>query len=80
MAKKFVEEYLPMDSKQILQTKMDDARGKFGRILGEFVIETEWEGTVIPTTVNEQLIRKHHGVKYHDNPRKTLQLNIWKIG
>ena len=64
MAKKFVEEYLPKDSKQILQTKMDDARGKFGRILGEFVIETVWEGTVIPTTVNEQLVRNHHAVKY----------------
>ena len=72
MAKKFVEEYLPMDSKQILQTKMDDARGKFGRILGEFVIETEWEGTVIPTTVNEQLIRKHHGVKYHGQSKEDI--------
>ena len=72
MAKKFVEEYLPKDSKQILQTKLDDARGKFGRILGEFVLELEWEGTVIPTTVNEQLVKKHHAVKYYGQSKDDI--------
>ena len=72
MAKKFVEEYLPVGSKQILQTKMDDARGKFGRILGEFVIELEWEGKVIPTTVNEQLVKKHHAVKYYGQSKDDI--------
>ena len=36
-AKAFVEKHIPVGSKQILRTKLDDARGKFGRILGEFV-------------------------------------------
>ena len=72
MAKEFVQAYLPVGSKQVLRTKKDD-RGKFGRILGEFVIETEWEGTTIPSTVNEQLIRKHHAVKYHGQSKQDIE-------
>ena len=72
-AKKFVASHLPLESKQILRTKLDDARGKFGRILGEFVINQEWEDKEIPTTVNEQLIRQHHGVKYHGQSKDDIE-------
>ena len=71
-AKAFVESYLPVGSNQTLQTKMDDARGKFGRILGEFVVETEWEGKTIPSTVNEHLVRKHHAVRYHGQSKDDI--------
>ena len=71
-AKKFVEEYLPLESRQTLRTKLDD-RGKFGRILGEFVVEQEWEGQTISSTINEQLIRKHHGVKYHGQSKDDIE-------
>ena len=71
-AKAFVENYLPVGSNQILQTKMDDARGKFGRILGEFVVETEWEGKTIPSTVNEHLVRKHHAVRYYGQSKDEI--------
>ena len=39
LAKNFVKGRLPVGSMQILRTRMDDSRGKFGRILGEFVLE-----------------------------------------
>ena len=71
-AKAFVEEYLPLESKQTLRTKLDD-RGKFGRILGEFVVHQEWEGKTISSTVNEQLIRQHHGVKYHGQSKDDIE-------
>ena len=38
LAKEFVEKRLPVGSKQVLRTKLD-GKGKFGRILGEFVID-----------------------------------------
>ena len=71
-AKSFVESHLPVGSKQTLQTKLDD-RGKFGRILGEFVVEQEWEGKTLYSTINEQLIKKHHGVKYHGQSKDDIE-------
>ena len=72
-AKAFVEKHIPVGSKQVLRTKLDDARGKFGRILGEFVIEQEWEGKTIPSTVNEELIRTHNAVRYHGQSKKDIE-------
>ena len=71
-AKKFVEKRLPIGSKQTLRTKLDD-RGKFGRILGEFLLSTEWEGKEIPTTINEQLVRQHHAVKYFGQSKEDIE-------
>ena len=71
-AKSFVESHLPVGSKQTLQTKLDD-RGKFGRILGEFVVEQEWECKTLYSTINEQLIKKHHGVKYHGQSKDDIE-------
>ena len=72
LAKKFVENHLPVDSKQTLRTKLDD-RGKFGRILGEFVLTTQWEGKDIPTTINEQLVRQRYGVKYFGQSKDDIE-------
>ena len=71
-AKKFVEKRLPIGSKQTLRTRLDD-RGKFGRILGEFVLTTQWEGKDIPTTINEQLVRQHHAVKYFGQSKEDIE-------
>ena len=59
MAKKYVKGHLPVGTDQILRTHKDD-KGKFGRILGEFVVEMS-EGM---TTLNDLLIKNHHAVEY----------------
>ena len=71
-AKVFVENYLPVGSKQTLRTRLDD-RGKFGRILGEFVLITQWEGKDIPTTINEQLVKERHAVKYFGQSKDDIE-------
>ena len=71
-AKAFVEKYLPVDSKQTLRTRLDD-RVKFGRILGEFVLTTQWEGKDIPTTINEQLVKERHAVKYFGQSKDDIE-------
>ena len=71
-AKVFVENYLPVGSKQTLRTRLDD-RGKFGRILGEFVLITQWEGKDIPTTINEQLVKERHAVKYFGQSKEDIE-------
>ena len=54
-AKAFVVQHLSQGSTQTLRTRLDK-KGKFGRILGEFVIDK--------TTINEFLIDQHHAVPY----------------
>ena len=63
MAKKFVQDHLPVGSTQILRTQKDGV-GKYGRILGEFLLEQLVGHTIIKTTVNEELIRTHNAVRY----------------
>ena len=55
-AKAFVLDYLPHGSKQTLQTRLD-GKGKYGRILGEFILEGG--------TLNQLLIDTHNAVAYH---------------
>jgi len=54
-AKHFVENLLPKGSKQVLRTRKDGV-GKYGRILGEFLVDD--------TTVNQLLIDTHNAVEY----------------
>jgi micrococcal nuclease len=64
-AKAFVQERLPLNSHQILRTKLDDSRGKFGRILGEFVCGE--------STVNQLLIDTHNGVEYFGQSKTEIE-------
>ena len=57
LAKSKVLEHCPVGSNIILQTKTDDSRGKYGRILGELV-------TLEGTNVNTYLIENNYGVEY----------------
>tara|TARA_R110000851_G_scaffold75832_2_gene167016 strand:- start:885 stop:1340 length:456 start_codon:yes stop_codon:yes gene_type:complete len=61
MAKDFVKSYIPKGSSQVLRTHKD-GKGKYGRILGEFVV---FDGaTDRETTVNQLLIDTHNAVAY----------------
>jgi len=63
MAKEFVQQHLPVGSKQVLRTKKDGV-GKYDRILGEFVIGD--------TTVNQLLIDTHNAVAYHGQSKEEI--------
>jgi micrococcal nuclease len=65
MAKNFVKGRLPVGSMQVLRTRMDDSRGKFGRILGEFVMED--------TTLNQLLIVTNNGVPYFGQSKEEIE-------
>jgi micrococcal nuclease len=65
MAKNFVKGRLPVGSMQVLRTRMDDSRGKFGRILGEFVMED--------TTLNQLLIVTNNGVPYFGQSKAEIE-------
>ena len=71
-AKQFVENFLPKGSTQTLRTRKDGV-GKYGRILGEFLVESEWEGKTIQTTVNDELIKTHNAVKYFGQSKDDIE-------
>jgi micrococcal nuclease len=64
MAKEFVLSHLPIGSTQVLRTKKDGV-GKYGRILGEFVVDD--------TTLNQLLIDTHNGVAYFGQSKDDIE-------
>ena len=63
-AKEFVANYLGVGTLQVLRTRLDKARGKYGRILGEFLIND--------TTINQMLIETHNAVAYHGQSKQEI--------
>jgi len=63
LAKKFVMHHLPKGSTQVLRTHKD-GKGKYGRILGEFVVDD--------TTVNQLLIDTHNAVAYFGQSKEDI--------
>ena len=68
-AKSFVQDLLPVGSMQTLRTKKDD-KGKFGRILGEFVVYDTLVDAL--RTLNQIMIDRHYGVEYHGQSKQDI--------
>jgi len=51
-----------------------DGKGKFGRILGEFIVESEgYDGTMtVVHNVNKRMIEKHHAVAYFGQSKEAI--------
>jgi len=65
LAKKFVQEFL--EGKEVtLTTRQYDSKGKFGRILGDFLVDGE------PDTLCESLLRTHNAVPYYGQSKKHI--------
>tara|TARA_Y100001951_G_scaffold103645_1_gene112960 strand:- start:1797 stop:2210 length:414 start_codon:yes stop_codon:yes gene_type:complete len=69
MAKEAVKNFLLIGSIQTLVT-IKDKTGKFGRILGKFLIYDK--KTDREMTLNEWLIREHHAVEYHGQSKEDI--------
>ena len=68
LAKNFVLEHCPIGSEIIVQTHKDDARGKFGRILGELIV---MDGTL---NLNKHMINEHIAVQYYGQSKEHIEL------
>ena len=68
-AKSYVQSFLPVGSMQTLRTTKDD-KGKFGRILGEFVVyDTVTDSS---RTLNQIMIDEHYGVEYYGQSKEDI--------
>ena len=64
IAKEFVQDHLPLGSTQVLRTHKDSV-GKYGRILGEFIVND--------TTLNQLLIDTHNAVAYFGQSKDAIE-------
>ena len=74
-AKEFVEAHLPLDSIAVLRTQKDRS-GKFGRVLGEFVLRqptSDLLGLEKIDTLNKLMINYHVAVKYHGQSKELIE-------
>ena len=69
LAKEQIKSFMPVGSMQTLVTTKDKA-GKFGRILGKFVIYDK--KTDAQMTINDWMIREHHAVAYHGQSKEDI--------
>ena len=61
LAKKFVQDFIPVGSTAILKTKK---KGKYGRYLGDFKVGRKW--------LCKELLKKHHAVEYTGQNKKLV--------
>ncbi len=82
LAKAFVEDAIANGKEVIVRTKLKDSKGKYGRVLGEILVDS--------ININEELVRKHLAVRYfgqskndveaeHEiNKQKLLELGVYQ--
>ena len=63
MAKEIVKQFVKGDS-IILRTQKYDAKGKFGRILGDIIVDK--------VSMSETMIKEHHAVPYYGQSKETI--------
>ena len=68
-ASRIVESFLPVGSRQTLETLKDKA-GKFGRTLGKFIIFDPKQDR--ETTINDFLIENNYAVGYHGQSKDAI--------
>ena len=65
-AKEFVKEFVrdKGGSNIVLRTRKYDAKGKFGRILGDIIVDN--------VSMSETMIKEHHAVPYHGQSKEEI--------
>jgi micrococcal nuclease len=76
ISKNRVKQLLPVGSTQILKTESDrngeDKKGKFGRILGDFVFTKSVDGGRLTDRLSDVLIDENMAVKYHGQSKDDI--------
>jgi micrococcal nuclease len=66
-SKKYVQDHMPVNSKQTLRTIKDNV-GKFGRVLGVFVLPEHNN-----QRLDEMMIKNHHAVEYYGQSKEEIK-------
>jgi len=71
MSKEFVKSMMPIGSIQTLRTAKYDDKGKFGRILGEFIVYDSKEDHL--ASLKDIMIRECLGVEYYGQSKEEIE-------
>ena len=63
-AKKFVKQFVKGGNDIILSTQKYDAKGKFGRILGDIIVDNK--------SLSETMIKERHAVPYYGQSKEEI--------
>ena len=63
-AKQFLKDLMPIGSQQIIKTQKDET-GKFGRVLGDFILEDR--------LLSQLMIENYHAVPYFGDSKEDIQ-------
>tara|TARA_R100001509_G_scaffold2023_2_gene1673 strand:- start:192 stop:620 length:429 start_codon:yes stop_codon:yes gene_type:complete len=70
MAGAFLREAIEDGEKVVIQTKLKDSRGKFGRVLGDIVVDG--------MNLNKLMVKCHLAVAYHGQSKKDVEAEHMK--
>jgi micrococcal nuclease len=65
MAGSFLKESIDAGDKIVIQTKLKDSKGKYGRVLGDVVIDD--------VNINQLMVDKHLAVKYFGQSKQEVE-------
>ena len=65
MASAFLKEAIDNGTKVVIQTKLKDSRGKFGRVLGNVVVDGK--------NINQSMIENYHAVAYFGQNKEAIE-------
>ena len=64
LAKNFLKDAIDQGEKVVIQTKLKDSRGKFGRVLGEVVVDG--------VNINVKMVDENHAVAYNGQSKDEI--------
>ena len=64
LAKNFLKDAIDQGEKVVFQTKLKDSRGKFGRVLGEVVVDG--------VNINVKMVDENHAVAYYGQSKDEI--------
>ena len=65
LAAKFLEDAINSGEKVVLRSKLKDSKGKYGRVLGEVIVDE--------ININEEMILNFLAVKYHGQSKTAIK-------
>jgi micrococcal nuclease len=65
MATAYLKEAINNGDKVVIQTKLKDSRGKFGRVLGDVVIDG--------LNINQTMVENNYAVKYYGQSKEEIE-------
>ena len=65
LAAKFLEDSINNGKQVILRSKLKDSKGKYGRVLGEVIVDD--------ININELMVKRYLAVKYYGQSKKDIE-------